>query len=275
MSVEAYTWALNLAPVPLDADRRGQSKPNSACAFVLVGLANNAKSDGTLACPSVRTLMRYTRLSERTVRTALDRLEEEGVIVRCDPAIVAAIIKRKDRRTTGYDLVMDRIRNDLTGQEFDDISRQYPWLRPWIEQRHDRVDHRNKPVDNRSVRGATVAPRTERGATHARNGVQPTQPRGAAAAPEPYLEPYLEPSNAAAVSPEPEQDCPQATPPPLPPAVTELRRRLEAVHLIVRWDKLDPNHLFSNSFWDTIMTKVDPKTGAALSSGAEIGRAHV
>jgi len=70
MSVEAISWALNLAPVP--ADRGGQ--PSSACKFVLVGLANHAGPDGTAAFPSVATLVRYTGLSERTVRTCLDRL---------------------------------------------------------------------------------------------------------------------------------------------------------------------------------------------------------
>src|SRR5689334_17960947 len=71
MSVEAISWALNLAPVP--ADRGGQ--PSSACKFVLVGLANHAGPDGTGAFPSVATLVRYTGLAERTVRTWLDRLE--------------------------------------------------------------------------------------------------------------------------------------------------------------------------------------------------------
>jgi DNA-binding transcriptional regulator PaaX len=76
MSVEAISWALNLAPVP--ADRGGQ--PSSACKFVLVGLANHAGPDGTAAFPSVVTLVRYTGLSERTVRTCLDRLAAEGII---------------------------------------------------------------------------------------------------------------------------------------------------------------------------------------------------
>jgi hypothetical protein len=62
---------LNLAPVP--ADRGGQ--PSSACKFVLVGLANHAGPDGTGAFPSVAALVRYTGLSERTVRTCLDRLQ--------------------------------------------------------------------------------------------------------------------------------------------------------------------------------------------------------
>jgi hypothetical protein len=63
MSVEAISWALNLAPVP--AYRGGQ--PSSACKFVLVGLANHAGPGGTGAFPSVATLVRYTALSEQTV----------------------------------------------------------------------------------------------------------------------------------------------------------------------------------------------------------------
>jgi hypothetical protein len=43
VSVEAISWALNMAPVP--ADRGGQ--PSSACKFVLVGLANHARPDRT------------------------------------------------------------------------------------------------------------------------------------------------------------------------------------------------------------------------------------
>ena len=76
MSVEAISWALNLAPVP--ADRSGQ--PSSTCKFVLVGLANHAGPDGTGAFPSVATLVRYTGLSERTVRTSLDCLEADGIM---------------------------------------------------------------------------------------------------------------------------------------------------------------------------------------------------
>jgi hypothetical protein len=48
VSVEAISWALNLAPLP--ADRGGQ--PSSACKFVLVSLANHAGPDGTGAFPS-------------------------------------------------------------------------------------------------------------------------------------------------------------------------------------------------------------------------------
>jgi hypothetical protein len=53
-------------------------------------LANHAGPDGTGAFPSLATLVRYTGLSERTVRTCLDRLETEGIIAPCDPDIVAA-----------------------------------------------------------------------------------------------------------------------------------------------------------------------------------------
>jgi hypothetical protein len=109
VSVEAISWTLNLAPVP--ADRGGQ--PSSACKFVLVGLANHAGPDGTGAFPSVATLVRYTGLSERTVRTCLDRLQAEGIISPCDPDIVAARIKRVDRRPQGWDLNLNMARDDL------------------------------------------------------------------------------------------------------------------------------------------------------------------
>jgi hypothetical protein len=91
VSVEAISWALNLAPVPRD---RG-GKPNPACKAVLIGLANHAGPDGKEAFPAVRTLIRYTCLSERTVRTALDRLQAEGIITACDPGAALPVPKRR------------------------------------------------------------------------------------------------------------------------------------------------------------------------------------
>jgi hypothetical protein len=124
VSVEAISWALNLAPVP--AGRGGQ--PSSACKFVLVGLANHAGPDGTGAFPSVATLVRYTGLSERTVRICLDRLEAGGIIQACDPDIIAARIKRADRRPKGWDLDLSLIRADLTDTEVAVLGRQFPGL---------------------------------------------------------------------------------------------------------------------------------------------------
>ena len=126
MSVEAISWALNLAPVP--ADRGGQ--PSSACKFVLVGLANHAGPDGTGAFPSVATLVRYTGLSERTVRTCLDRLEAEGIIAPCDPGIVAARIKRADRRPQGWDLNLSLVRDDLDEPPSPYLSASSPGWAP-------------------------------------------------------------------------------------------------------------------------------------------------
>jgi hypothetical protein len=72
---------------------------------VVVGLANHAGPDGTAAFPSLARLVRYTGLAERTVRTCLDRLAAGGIIAPCDPDIVAARIKRADRRPQGWDLI--------------------------------------------------------------------------------------------------------------------------------------------------------------------------
>jgi hypothetical protein len=171
-------WAMNLAPIPLDEGGKAP-KPSTACAFVLVGLANHADHDGTDAFPSVRTLCRYTRLSERTVRTCLDRLQAEGVIRPNNPDLVAAKIRRGDRRPQGWHLAMDRMRDDLTDDDLDAIATSNPFLRPWIEA--------HRPA----ARGATDADsRSGRGATDAGRGAMDAE-RGAATAPEPSFEQSL------------------------------------------------------------------------------------
>jgi len=96
---------------PVPADRGVQ--PSSTYKFVLVGLASHAGRDGTGAFPSMATLVRYTGLSERTARTCLD-WREAGVIRPCDRDVVAARIKRADRRPKGWDLDPSLIRDELT-----------------------------------------------------------------------------------------------------------------------------------------------------------------
>jgi hypothetical protein len=207
VSVEAVTWALNLAPVPADAG----GKPNSACAFVLVALANHADSDGTAAFPSAETLMRYTRLSERTVRTALDRLAASAVIRPCAPEIVAARIRRADRRPQGWDLDLTLIRGDLTDAGLARLERQFPGLRDRVtaaarERAQTSVcagvqplhPVTPEPVDNSRDEVQRLHLVTGTGCNGHGNGVQLTQPRGAAAAPEPSIEPSIEPAAASA-----------------------------------------------------------------------------
>jgi Helix-turn-helix domain len=183
VSVEAISWALNLAPVPVD--RGGQ--PSSACKFVLVGLANHAGPDGTGAFPSVATLVRYTGLSERTVRTCLDRLAAEGIIASCDPDIIAARIKRADRRPQGWDLNLSLVRDDLADAAVAVLEHQFPGLgsrltaagQPGADGQADEVQSPHpvatgsEPVDNSP------------------DGVQRLHP-------EPYREPPNEPSAAPA-----------------------------------------------------------------------------
>ena len=134
---------------------------------MLIGLANHAGPDGREAFPSVRKLVRYTELSERTVRTALDQLRAAGIIRPCDPAVVAAKIKRADQQPQGWDLALDLIRDDLDGDEIDALARQFPGLATRVDaqdgERHDRVQPLHpapasacgQPVG----RGATAAPR--------------------------------------------------------------------------------------------------------------------
>ncbi|HEY3952151.1 MAG TPA: helix-turn-helix domain-containing protein [Streptosporangiaceae bacterium] len=204
MSVEAISWALNLAPVP--ADRGGQ--PSSACKFVLVGLANHAGPDGSGAFPSVATLVRYTGLAERTVRTCLHRLAAAGIIAPCDPGIVAARIKRADRRPQGWDLNLSLIREDLA--EDDDAPPDRPPAASTRAATAGRAgpDEPNGmqplhlvpgtgPVDNWPDGVQQPHPEPGTGCNQRSHGVQPAQSRGAAVAPEPSLEPSMEPAAPA------------------------------------------------------------------------------
>jgi hypothetical protein len=93
---------------------------------VLVGLANHAAPDGTGAFPSVATLVCYTGLAERTVRTCLDRLAAAGIIWPCDPGIVAVRIKRADRRPRGWDLNLSLVRGDLDAVVVAVLEHQFP-----------------------------------------------------------------------------------------------------------------------------------------------------
>lgn len=213
MSVEAISWALNLAPTPIDPS----GKPNTACAFVLVGLANHAGPDGTGAFPSAATLMRYTRLSERTVRTALDRLEADGLIRPGDPEFVKIKIKRGDRRPQSWDLALGRLRDDFSDAELETLERQFPGL-------SDRVA---KARAAKTKRGATDAGASN-GVQLTQNGVQLTQEnpergatdteRGATVAPEPSFDPsILEPSSEPSVG-----GASAPTAEPTPPTVPQL-----------------------------------------------------
>jgi Helix-turn-helix domain len=155
------------------ADRGGQ--PSSACKFVLVGLANHAAPDGTGAFPSVATLVRYTGLSERTVRTCLDRLEAAAIISACHPEIVAARIKRADRRPQGWDLSLSLVREDL--DEVDAAVLEH------------RLPGGSEAVDNRSSEVHQLHPAPGTGCNEGAGEVQLIQPRGAVVAPEPSMRP--------------------------------------------------------------------------------------
>jgi hypothetical protein len=206
VSVESISWALNLAPVPADRGRQ----LSSACKFVLVGLADHAGPDGTGAFPSVARLVRYTGLSERTVRTCLDRLAAAGIIAPCDPGIVAARIKRADRRPQGWDLNLSLVRHDL-----DDaaavLDHQFPGLAArlaaaaqpdaqglsgGVHSPHPAASG-SEAVDNWPAGVRPLLPEPGTGCNQRADGVQLAQSRGAAVAPEPYKEPSQEPAAQA------------------------------------------------------------------------------
>jgi hypothetical protein len=179
---------------------------------VLVGLANHAGPDGTAAFPSVATLVRYTGLAERTVRTCLDRLAAEGIIWPCDPGIVAARIKRADSRPQGWDLNLSLARHDLDDAAVAVLEHQFPGLgarlaaaaQPDADGRSGGV-HSPRPAACGSAAVDTwpggvqpLHPEPGTGCNQRADGVQLAQSRGAAVAPEPSKEPSWEPRRPSA-----------------------------------------------------------------------------
>jgi hypothetical protein len=66
LSVQAISWVID------------NSKQNLGPFIVLLMIANHARSDGTGAWPSVATIARESRLSERQTRYCLRKLEQSG-----------------------------------------------------------------------------------------------------------------------------------------------------------------------------------------------------
>ncbi|MFT7835734.1 helix-turn-helix domain-containing protein [Saccharothrix sp. BKS2] len=114
MSIEAINWALNTAPIPTDR------KDAAALTITLIALANHAGPDGSEAFPSVDRMMRYTRLSRRTVQRALRSLEELGLIKPGRTHYRDAQIERADLRPQVYDLVLSAGLSTGTGTRRQD-----------------------------------------------------------------------------------------------------------------------------------------------------------
>lgn len=75
--------------------------------FLLVTLGNYANTAGASAFPSLETLVGDTGMNRRTIQKHLRNLEAIGLIAKDDPAIVAAHVKRADRRPVGYRLALN------------------------------------------------------------------------------------------------------------------------------------------------------------------------
>lgn len=97
MSIQAVAWAIEQQEVKDPRTR-----------WVLVALANYAGAGGENAFPAIGRLARDTGLSERTVQRHIAILINASLIRPGNKAIVAAYVKREDRRPCIYDLLLPR-----------------------------------------------------------------------------------------------------------------------------------------------------------------------
>jgi hypothetical protein len=114
---------------------------------VLLCLANYADNNGKAAFPSTATLTEDTGMSESTIRRKLDMLEEIGLIVKGNQAVVAAYISRGDRRPVCYDMAMKKRPVTVTPRSERGVSEEPTGCQP--------APH---GVSAESERGVTVTP---------------------------------------------------------------------------------------------------------------------
>lgn len=81
---------------------------DSTAKLVLLCMANYADAEGCTAFPSVARLERDTELSERSIRSKIDWLEQHGFIKLGDQDMAAAWAKHAGRQPICYDVVLLR-----------------------------------------------------------------------------------------------------------------------------------------------------------------------
>jgi hypothetical protein len=114
---------------------------------VLLCLANYADNNGKAAFPSTATLVEDTGMSESTIRRKLDQLEQAGLIVKGNQAVVAAYIARGDRRPVCYDMSMKKRGVAVTGRDSRGVTEMVTGCQP-----------ESNGVSNEGSRGVTVTP---------------------------------------------------------------------------------------------------------------------
>ncbi|SDR18658.1 Helix-turn-helix domain-containing protein [Paraburkholderia fungorum] len=124
-----------------------QDVRDSHARHVLLCLANYADNKGKAAFPSTATLTQDTGMSESTIRRKLDLLEEQGLIVKGNQAVVAAYIARGDRRPVCYDMSMKKRGVTETGRDERGVSEEGTGCQP-----------ASNGVSAESERGVTVTP---------------------------------------------------------------------------------------------------------------------
>lgn len=143
---------------------------------VMIGLANHADAYGYHAFPSVPTLARYVKASERTVQRTLTTLEERGLIEQGDDAILSSTRIPKNHWPVVWNLRMSS-----SGML---------------------LEHPDLVGSGVTSRGDRLTPLDSRGDIHDNLGVTPTSPK-------PYVrEPSLSYESAFAESEQPNHVVP-------------------------------------------------------------------
>lgn len=197
VSINAITWAMDIAPIP-EGDKRKGSVSAGTCAAVLFALAEKADEYGRNAHPVVPTLVHRTRHSKAVVHRALKALLDHGTIRYGTPDTV---IYSPDKKVRNYDLALERVRDDIGPDQLARLAKTYPWL----GELHRRFSN-TAGVSNRH-------PDSGRGIESTHPPVSNRDGRGIDSIPNPSVDPSLDPSVRNARETDPVENPDSATEP--------------------------------------------------------------
>lgn len=190
MSVRVMSWIWD------NSDTIGTAR------LLLLAIADNADHDGRNAWPSIATLVRKTRLSERTIQRTVKELEAGGHI---------ELIRGGGRGNTHLFRVLMEPRQPDTPPEPPEVPTKHDRPLPPDQAETDETGH---------IKGANLAsPETApKGATAGAKGCQPEQERVPLVTPEPSrtIQEPSAPNGAAPAEPMPGMPTPPQPPPKKP-----------------------------------------------------------
>lgn len=164
MSLTAMTWAMKQAPIK-------KTKTAVRNRMVLTYLADRFNDDSRVCWPSLDLIAKELDTSKTTIQRSVKELEDQGLIRRANPSIIAHIPEH--RRPTVWTLNLHMKREDM-GSNVDTRGSNvdHPGV-PTLEREGSNVDHQTQREPKEEPKGNPNTPLTPQGADGASAADEP------------------------------------------------------------------------------------------------------